>query len=259
MSDLVVINYPSLATAEQAKQSLIQMAQQHLIELEDIVIVNRGPDGKVQLHQSINVTAGGALSGALWGGLVGLLFLNPLLGAAVGAGTGALTGRAVDYGINDEFARRAGEGLTDASADLMFLYRTGTTDRVISQLAHFGGQVSQTNLSTEAEAKIRAEYAAQAANAATAGALGAAGTAVGTAVGATTAAAQERMAAATDTLGDLKERATDAAHTVRDRISSAFDDVKARAADVADDLHRRTEHTADAAKTQATDPNKPSA
>ena len=27
MSDLVVINYPSLATAKQAKQSLIQMAQ----------------------------------------------------------------------------------------------------------------------------------------------------------------------------------------------------------------------------------------
>jgi uncharacterized membrane protein len=245
MSDLVVINYPSLATAEQAKQALIQLAQQHLIEIQDIIIVNRGTDGKVQLHQSMNLTAGGALSGALWGGLVGLLFLNPLLGAAVGAGAGALTGRAVDYGINDDFARSAGASLTDGSADLMFLYRTGTTDRVLSQLAHFGGQVTQTNLSTEAEAKIRGDYAAATAKAAAVGAVGATGTGVSTAVGATT-----------DTLGDLKDRAADTAHNVMDRISGAFDDVKARAADVADDLSRRAGNTADAAK-EIVDPNKP--
>ena len=72
------------------------LAKQQLLELADAAWVERTADGKVKLHQSVNLTAmmagSGAVTGALWGTLIGLLFLNPLAGAAVGAGVGAGTG-----------------------------------------------------------------------------------------------------------------------------------------------------------------------
>ena len=43
----------------------------------------QGANGKIKLHQAINLTAAGAISGGFWGSLIGLIFLNPLLGLAV--------------------------------------------------------------------------------------------------------------------------------------------------------------------------------
>nr|WP_232017751.1 DUF1269 domain-containing protein [Cereibacter sphaeroides] len=57
--------------------------------MEDVVVVTRDAEGKVKLHQAVNLTAAGAVGGSFWGLLIGLLFLNPLLGLAVGAGAGS--------------------------------------------------------------------------------------------------------------------------------------------------------------------------
>ncbi|MGH8115348.1 MAG: DUF1269 domain-containing protein, partial [Rhodanobacteraceae bacterium] len=93
MADLVVIAYDSEAKAESARQKLLELQKEYLIELGDAAIAVRQPNGNVKLNQLVNTTAAGAASGAFWGTLIGLLFLNPLLGAAVGAGAGALSGR----------------------------------------------------------------------------------------------------------------------------------------------------------------------
>ena len=86
MSSLVVVGFPSVEEADQVRRELVEIQREELIALEDAVVVEREPDGKVRLHQSLNLTTAGALGGGFWGALVGLLFLNPLLGAAVGAG-----------------------------------------------------------------------------------------------------------------------------------------------------------------------------
>ena len=159
MSDLVVISYPAATTAGEARNALYAMAQQHLVELEDAVVVVKDIEGKVQLHQAINLTAAGATSGALWGSLVGLLFLNPLLGAAVGAGSGALGGYVTDLGVDDTFAKQVGENLPPGGSALLVLFRKVTADKVLPQLAHFGGTVLQTSWSDEQDAKLRAALA----------------------------------------------------------------------------------------------------
>ena len=53
--------------------------------------VSRDAEGKIKLHQAINLTAAGPVGGGFWGMLIGMTFLNPLVGAAVGAGAGAYT------------------------------------------------------------------------------------------------------------------------------------------------------------------------
>ena len=116
MSTLIAIAYPDRDTAEQVRQELIKATKEHLVRLEDAVIVEREADGKVKLHQAMNTTVAGAAGGAMWGGLIGLIFLAPLLGMAVGAAAGALGGKMSDVGVDDTFMKDLGERLQPGAA-----------------------------------------------------------------------------------------------------------------------------------------------
>jgi uncharacterized membrane protein len=158
MSDLIVVAFPDEATAFAAAEALVALQKQYLIEMEDVVVVTRGEDGRVQLHQSVNLTTGGAIGGGLWGTLIGLLFLNPVAGAAVGAGAGALLGKFRDYGINDDFLRDVGASLDRGGTAVGMLVRKLTADKVYERLEPFRekGRVIHTSLSHEVEARLKA-------------------------------------------------------------------------------------------------------
>ena len=134
MSDLIVIGFPKVGEAEDVRRELVTIQQEHLIALEDAVVLEHGEDGHVHLRQAINLAAAGAVSGSFWGMLIGLLFLNPLAGLAVGAGAGAASGALSDIGINDQFLKELGETLPKGSAALALLVRDGTPDRVVERL-----------------------------------------------------------------------------------------------------------------------------
>ena len=102
MSDLVAIAYPDLATARQVTSNIGEAQKAHLIELEDLAIVEHRQDGKIKLHQP-SLAGVGAAGGALWGGLIGLIFLAPLFGMAIGAASGAAAGAMSDSGVDDKF------------------------------------------------------------------------------------------------------------------------------------------------------------
>ena len=155
MADLVIIAYPNEETAESARRKLFELQKEYLIEMGDAVVAVRQDDGTVKLNQLVNMTAAGAASGGMWGALIGMLFLNPLLGAAVGAGAGALSGRFADVGIDDNFMKEASTALTPGQAALCVLVRKVTADKVLSAMAHFGGTVLRTSLTTEQEGRLR--------------------------------------------------------------------------------------------------------
>ena len=155
MSNLIAVAYPDVATAEKVRALLSDLQKQKLIQLEDAVIVERKEDGKVKLHQAVSATGAGAAGGALWGGLIGLLFFMPFLGAAIGGATGAAVGAAQDFGVDDNFMRRIGENLTPGAAALFVLVQNAVQEKVIPQIAPFGGQLIQTSLSNEDEAHLR--------------------------------------------------------------------------------------------------------
>ena len=156
MSNLVAIAYPDRETAEQVRRTLVEMQKEHIIELDDMVVVTRGEDGKVKLHQSTSVAGAGAAGGALWGGLIGLLFLAPVVGMAVGAAAGGATGALTDIGIDDSFMKELGTNLTAGGAAVIVLVRRSTPDKVLPRIKEYGGHVLQTSLSQEAEDSLRA-------------------------------------------------------------------------------------------------------
>ncbi|MFE2298942.1 DUF1269 domain-containing protein [Streptomyces sp. NPDC059445] len=160
MSNLFVVAYNDVATASQVRDKLFELSKQHLVELEDAVVVERSEDGRIKLHQAVSHTAVGAAGGALWGGVIGLLFLAPLLGAAVGAAAGAAGGAVTDTGINDKFMKDLSQNLRPGAAALFVLVKQAAGDKVIPQIAEFGGQLVQTSLSQEQEDHLRKAVAA---------------------------------------------------------------------------------------------------
>jgi len=160
MSTLVAIAYPDVGTAEQVRQELAQAMKEHIVTLEDAVIVEHRPDGKIKLQQAASTAGAGAAGGALWGGLIGLLFLAPILGMAVGAAAGALGGKAADIGVNDNFMKELGTKLPAGGAALIVLGSTDARDKLIERLQPYGGEIIQTSLSTDEEENLRMAMAA---------------------------------------------------------------------------------------------------
>src|SRR3954452_19489571 len=155
MSTLVAIAYPDRATAESVRQELIRATKEHILNLEDAVVVEHQLDGKIKLHQAMSTTGAGAAGGALWGGLIGLIFLAPLFGMAVGAASGAAAGKVTDAGVNDKFMKELGEKVAPGGAALIYLGRSDAPEKVLDRVKQYGGHVIQTSLDSEAEERLR--------------------------------------------------------------------------------------------------------
>ncbi len=167
MSDLVVLDFDGVGTADEVLTKLRGMQKTYLIDLEDACVVVHTDAGRLQIKQAMNLAAMGAASGAsggmLIGALVGLLVLNPLAGLAVGglagAGFGALSGSLSDYGINDDFIGNLGKTIPRGSSALFLLIRRSTPDKVLPELEPFRPRVLKTSLSNEQETALKAALA----------------------------------------------------------------------------------------------------
>ena len=154
MSNLVAIAYDDVDQAQQVTQTLGELMKEHSIELEDVVIVEHRDDGKIKLHQP-SMAGIGAAGGALWGGLIGLIFFVPLFGAAIGAASGAAAGALTDRGIDDNFMKELGAKLPEGGAAVIVLVREATRDKVVPEIAKYGGHVIQSSLSNDQEAALQ--------------------------------------------------------------------------------------------------------
>ena len=154
MSNLVVLGFDGMHTADEVLNKLRSMQKEYLIDLEDACVVEREIDGKVYIKQAVNLTALGATTGgargALWGMLVGLLFLNPVagmaIGAVAGAGAGALSGSLADYGISDGFVKKLGDTIPTGSSALFVLVKSATEDKVLPEIEPYRPRVLKTSL-----------------------------------------------------------------------------------------------------------------
>ncbi len=155
MSDLIVIAYDDETTAFTVRDRLTKLTKEHVIELEDLVVVVHHQNGKTEIKQAANLAGMGALSGAFWGLLIGLIFFMPVFGLAIGAIAGALAGKLSDYGIDDKFIKEVAENVQPGNSAVFLLIKKMTPDKVIDAIREYHGTVIRTSLSEEEEAKLR--------------------------------------------------------------------------------------------------------
>ncbi len=160
MSDLVVIEFPSEAKAEEVRQKLLDLQRGYLIELGDALIATKQPNGRIKLNQLFHPALYGAAYGGLWGLVLGAIFWLPVVGVAVGAASGAIGGALNDVGINDQFAREVAATIESGDAVLLLLIRKMTTDKVLADLQGVGGKVLRTSFDHSKEDALRAALAA---------------------------------------------------------------------------------------------------
>jgi len=158
VSDLIVIAYPDLETAQEVAGNAARLQQSHELKLDDLVVVEHRPGGKIKLHQP-SLAGAGAAGGALWGGLIGLIFFAPLLGMAVGAAAGAAGGAMADAGVDDRFMKDLGANLGEGEAALILLVREMTPDKVLPKIK-IPGKVIQTSLDNASEQALADALAA---------------------------------------------------------------------------------------------------
>jgi uncharacterized membrane protein len=162
MSTLAVIAYPDQNTAGEAAAALVRMQKEFLIKLEDVAWVTKSQDGKMKLHQGANLTGAGAAGGAMWGFLFGLLFLVPVAGMVLGAATGALAGKLSDIGIDDKWIKEVANAIPPGGSGLFVMARNTNQERVLPEMAKFGGTVLRTNLTPEQQQALENALSARA-------------------------------------------------------------------------------------------------
>lgn len=163
MSTLTVWKFNTVDGADKALTKLEGLQKQQLIQVLDAAIVS-WPQGRKspKTYQAMNTVGAGALGGAFWGMLFGLIFFAPLLGLIVGATAGAFSGKFTDYGINDSFIKDLQSKVTEGTSALFLLTGQVTVDKVEAAFAQDEkGELIQSNLSTEQEAKLREDFGAE--------------------------------------------------------------------------------------------------
>ncbi|BAU10939.1 hypothetical protein LEP3755_14310 [Leptolyngbya sp. NIES-3755] len=163
MSTLTVWKFNTADGAETALRKLESLEKQQLIQVLDAAVVTWAEGRKrPKTYQAMNTAGAGALGGAFWGMLFGILFFTPLLGLVVGATAGAISGRFTDYGINDSFIKDLQNKVTEGTSALFLLTGQVTIDKVEAAFAQDEkGELIQSNLSSEQEAKLREDFGAE--------------------------------------------------------------------------------------------------
>lgn len=163
MATLTVWKFSTSEGADHALNKLRDLQKQELIQILDAAIVS-WPQGRKRpkTYQAMDTVGAGALGGAFWGILFGLIFFAPLLGLVVGAATGAISGKLTDYGINDDFIQELQNKVTEGTSALFLMTGQVTVDKVEAAFTpEEKGELIQSNLSSEQEAKLREDFGAE--------------------------------------------------------------------------------------------------
>ena len=154
---LTVWKFDTPEGADQASQTLQDLARQNVISVHDAATVSWRADAKKpKTRQLASTTGAGALGGAFWGMLFGLIFFVPLLGAALGAATGALAGSLTDVGIDDAFINKVRDQVTPGTSALFVMTSDAVMDKVRDAFrGHEPSELIFTNLSSEQESALR--------------------------------------------------------------------------------------------------------
>ena len=157
MATLTVWKFDTTTGAEEASQTLQELARQNIVVLHDAAtVVWEDGKKKPQTHQLASTAGAGALGGSFWGLLFGMIFFVPLLGAAIGAATGALAGSLTDVGIDDSFINKVRDQIAPGTSALFVMTSEGVMDKIHAAFAgHQPGELIFTNLSDEQEAALR--------------------------------------------------------------------------------------------------------
>jgi len=137
---------------------LEQMHRATTISLDDAVTVTKGSDGKLQIHETREVTTSkGAKRGAIAAGLFGLVFPPSLIVSAVAGGVlGGLWGKLRDTGIKTKAIKDLGDRLEPGKAAVVALVDQASVQATETALEGYDGELIRQSFSARETADVQA-------------------------------------------------------------------------------------------------------
>ena len=151
---------------DEAKAAIKRMQKaekDHLIEVEDAVLITKDQQGKVHVKEYKDFTTRrGAITGGAIGVVVGAVLGGPV-GAAIAAGlvggaAGAFVGKAVDSGIPKDRIEYVGESLDAGKAAVFGKIKTEHMELLRQSIDQGPGELMEFEITEEAEADIDEFY-----------------------------------------------------------------------------------------------------
>lgn len=154
-SNLVVLSFDDMETAEKVHADLVKAKHQGLVTIDDAAVVVKDEQGKVKVDNQ--VARGTWISSAVGGGLgllIGAIFF-PIGGLVMGLAGGALMAKAMDLGVDGKFVDEVAQKIQPGTSALFVLAHDANTAAILALLRDYEGHVLQTTLDSESEAAIR--------------------------------------------------------------------------------------------------------
>lgn len=157
--ELFVVGFDREDQADGLQHILHQLEREHLIELDDLVLVNRNAHRHLEIFHRHQHTAGTLAAGGLTGLLIGTLLLNPLVGAALGAVTGATSLGAAEAlkhaGMDDDFVEELACLLKPGVWAVFVLVKAAHRRQVLERIGGLGGKLLSATVSGQDQAALQ--------------------------------------------------------------------------------------------------------
>ncbi len=158
-----IVVFRSEDEAKAAIKRMQKAEKDHLIEVEDAVLITKDQQGKVHVKEYKDFTTRrGAITGGAIGVVVGAVLGGPV-GAAIAAGlvggaAGAFVGKAVDFGIPKDRIEYVGESLDAGKAAVFGKIKTEHMELLRQSIDQGPGELMEFEITEEAEADIDEFY-----------------------------------------------------------------------------------------------------
>jgi uncharacterized membrane protein len=153
-TSFALLAYPTKEKATEALNVIVDLSKTDALTLKDAAVVVHTPQGKIEVEQSRELSAG---QGAVAGGVAGLL-LGLAVGAVVPATLVGLAGGGAfgvfDTGIKNRRLRELGAQLEPGAAALGLLVQGADWPLLRERLSRLGGEPIVLELSDEALAAL---------------------------------------------------------------------------------------------------------
>lgn len=145
------ITYDDMDGAERAKQVLLGLGwDQHYVNLVDVIVVVRRPDGTFVVENEPFPTTANLLGCTTLGFIAGAVLAAPLVGAAVGAFVGAASSALARCSVMaDDFVREVQAAVRPGTSALLLLAGGADVPVVVRRIRGLGGTVFKTNVDLE--------------------------------------------------------------------------------------------------------------
>lgn len=149
--EVILAVFEDEATAKKAYNDLHKAEKDKKVDLENVVLIHKEAEGKIDLKEDAEKIAGEAGIGALVGGALGLL-AGPVgvitLGAA-GAVLGGLSAKLDDAGFDDTRLEMLGETLEPGNSAILAVFESKYTEKLVQEFKNRGARVAIEDLPSD--------------------------------------------------------------------------------------------------------------